>query len=73
MKTILSTTLAATLLASTAQAGGFATEIVEVPPEIVVPQDAPGSLPAWVVPAAIAVVLIAIATQGGSDEDDDDP
>lgn len=67
IKTIAAAAVATTV-AGSAFAGGFATEIVEQPVVIVDPVITPsGSLPGWVIPAVIAVALIAVATQGGSD------
>ncbi len=58
------------LAASQSFAGGFAAEVIEPEQIIVVPTETAGSLPGWVVPAAIAIALIAVATQGGSDGED---
>ncbi len=72
MKAVTSIVAAAavsTFAATSAFAGGFAAVINEAPPVVIVPEVvATGSLPGWVIPAAIAVALIAVATQGGSDD-----
>ncbi len=61
-----------TTVAGSAFAGGFATEIVETPVVVIDPVVAPaGSLPGWVVPAAVAVALIAVATSGSDDDYND--
>lgn len=58
---------AALALANPAFAGGFTDEIIE-PLEIIEVTEDDGSLPGWVIPAAIAVGLMALAAGSGSND-----
>ncbi|GGL65832.1 hypothetical protein [Wenxinia marina] len=59
-------------LAGPAGAGGFADEIVEAPPAVIVEPPAPrGSLPGWVIPAVLVAGLIALAVSGDDSDDDE--
>lgn len=55
---------AATTIAGSAFAGGFAEEIVEAPVAIVEPAAPAGSLPGWVIPAVLVAGLVALAVSG---------
>lgn len=52
-----------------AYAGGLADAITETAP-MVEPVAAESSVPSWLIPAAIALVLIGVAVSGGDDEED---
>ena len=74
IKTLIAATAASAFAASAALAGGFADEIVEEPvaPVVMVEPPAPaGSIPGWVIPAALAAALIALAVSGDDSEEDD--
>ncbi|SHJ02293.1 hypothetical protein [Wenxinia saemankumensis] len=72
-KTLLAATAASAFAATSAFAGGFADEITEAPvvaPTVMVEPAAPaGSIPGWVIPAALAAALIAVAVSGDDSED----
>lgn len=70
-KTVIAA-VAATTVASTAFAGGFADEIVEAPVTIVEPAAPAGTLPGWVIPAVLVAGLVALAVSDDDTEDDDD-
>ena len=60
---------AATMIAGSAFAGGFAPAIVDTPVTIVAPPAAPaGSLPGWVIPAVLVAGLVALAASGDDSE-----
>ena len=67
LKTLTAATVAATL-ASSAIAGGFATEIVEPDIQVFEPEAPRSTLPGWVIPAVIVAALIGVASQ---DDDSD--
>ena len=71
LKLITSVALAAAI-ASPAFAGGFSNEIVEQPVVTVQPAPAParGSLPGWVIPAAVLAALVAVAVNNDDNNDD---
>ena len=49
------------IAAVSAVAGGLADAVVETVPVVITPDESEGSLPAWVVPAAIVAALIGVA------------
>ena len=65
-KTLLAAAVGTAALASSAVAGGFSDEIVEAPVVVVEPEPARGSLPGWVIPAALAAGFIALALSDDS-------
>lgn len=70
MKTILAAATAATFaLTASVQAGGLADAVME--DEIIVLEETQrSSLPAWVIPLAIIGIVIAVASSGDDDEEE---
>ncbi|SHJ02311.1 hypothetical protein [Wenxinia saemankumensis] len=68
-KTLVASTAAIAFAGSAALAGGFADEIVEAPVVMVEPAAPAGSIPGWVIPAALAAALIAVAVSGDDSDD----
>lgn len=64
LKGIVTTGLAAAM-ATGASAGGFSDEIIE-PIEIIEVAGPDGSLPGWVIPAAVVIALLALAANSGT-------
>jgi len=74
LKAAAASVTAIALSGTAASAGGLADQIIEAPVVVEDPVDVDpvaGSLPGWVIPAAIVAVLIGVAVSSNKGSDDD--
>lgn len=76
LKAAAASVTAIALSGTAASAGGLADQIIEAPVVVEDPVDVDpvaGSLPGWVIPAAIVAVLVGVAVSSNNKSSDDDP
>ncbi len=70
MKLFLTILGCASVAAVSAYAGGLADAVVETTPQVMSPNEPSGSVPGWVVPVAIAALLVGAAVLSNDDDGD---